>query len=71
MHYFMYVLLVWIEEQAFIITGWYQITGNDVQVFFNSILPAKFQCKLDKDTPVLCKHIDEYAEVITGRVLFL
>ena len=53
------VVLVWIEEPAFIITGWYQISANDVQVFFNATLPAKFQCKLDKDSPVTCKCTDK------------
>ena len=58
-----------IEEPVFIITGWYQISGNDVQIFFNSTLPARFQCKLDKDSPVTCKYT-EINNVVTIVVKF-
>ena len=46
-----------IEQLEIIISGWYQIFGNNVQVFFNSTLPVKFQCELDNNAPATCKCI--------------
>ena len=47
------------KELAFTIYGWYQISENEVQVFFNSTLPVTFQRKLNKDSPVTCKCTDK------------
>jgi len=44
-----------IETQPFGVTGRLQISGNDVQVFFNSTQPASYKCKLDKKPAVTCK----------------
>ena len=43
------------EIVTFSVTGQYQISGSDVQVFFNTTLPAMFTCKLDRNPSVSCK----------------
>lgn len=55
------------EEEAFVITGWYQVSGNDVQVFFNSTLPARFKCKLDNGRNVNCVSGHTYMDLSAGR----
>ncbi|XP_065917223.1 uncharacterized protein [Dysidea avara] len=55
------------EIVTFSVTGQYQISGSDVQVFFNTTLPAMFTCKLDRNPSVSCVSGHVFEDVDVGR----